>query len=98
MKGHRMARPGMSMATTTSPAPQQADRRETLVGRAWDAQEKLEGRLGNIGRGKYGRVIRMARKPTPEEYRKAATVSAAGLVLLGSIGFLIFFLMSFIPR
>ena len=88
----------MKMATATSPAPQQTERRETLVGRAWDAQDKLEGRLANLGRGKYGRVIRMARKPTPEEYRKAATVSAAGLVLLGAIGFVIFVLMSFIPR
>ena len=86
------------MATATSPAPPQTDRRETLVGKAWDAQEKLEGRLANLGRGKYGRVIRMARKPTPEEYRKAATVSAAGLVLLGAMGFVIFVLMSFIPR
>ena len=88
----------MNMATATSPAPQQTERRETLVGRAWDAQDKLEGRLANLGRGKYGRVIRMARKPTPEEYRKAATVSAAGLVLLGAMGFVIFVLMSFIPR
>ena len=86
------------MATATSPVPPQTERRESLVGRAWDAQEKLEGRLANLGRGKYGRVLRMARKPTPEEYRKAATVSAAGLAILGSLGFLIYYLMSFIPQ
>ncbi|HET6405692.1 MAG TPA: protein translocase SEC61 complex subunit gamma, partial [Candidatus Thermoplasmatota archaeon] len=65
---------------------------------AWDAQERLEGRLANIGKGKYGRVLRMARKPTPEEYRKAATVSAVGIAVLGALGFVIYYLMSFIPQ
>jgi protein transport protein SEC61 subunit gamma and related proteins len=81
----------------TAPTTQQQNR-ENLVGKAWDAQERLEGRLSNIGKGKYGRVLRMARKPTPEEYRKAATVSAIGLGVLGAMGFLIFYLMSFIYK
>ena len=85
------------MATAASPASQQTER-DSLVGRAWDAQDKLEGRLANLGRGKYGRVLRMARKPTPEEYRKAATVSGIGIGVLGAMGFLIYYLMSFIPQ
>ncbi len=84
----------MATATATTTKPES----DTLVGKAWDAQEKLEGRLANIGKGKYGRVIRMARKPTPEEYRKAAIVSAVGMGLLGAMGFLIYYLMSFIPH
>jgi len=83
------------MAATAPPAQQN---RDTIVAKAWDAQERLEGRLANIGRGKYGRVLRMARKPTPEEYRKAATVSAVGIAILGAIGFIIYYLMSFIPQ
>ena len=83
------------MAATAPPTQQN---RDTIVAKAWDAQERLEGRLSNIGRGKYGRVLRMARKPTPEEYRKAATISAIGLAVLGALGFLIFYLMSFIPQ
>lgn len=83
------------MAATAPPTQQN---RDTIVAKAWDAQERLEGRLANIGKGKYGRVLRMARKPTPEEYRKAATVSAIGIAVLGALGFLIFFLMSFIPQ
>lgn len=86
------------MATAAAPAPQQQNSRESIVGKAWDAQEKLEVRLSNLGRGKYGRVIRMARKPTPEEYRKAALVSAIGIAVLGTLGFLIYYLMSFIPQ
>lgn len=86
------------MATAASPAPQQQRSRDSIVGRAWDAQEKLEVRLSNLGRGKYGRVLRMARKPTPEEYRKNATVAAVGIGILGLIGFIIFYLMRFIPQ
>lgn len=81
--------------TTATSAPTQQDR-DSIVGKAWDAQERLEGRIANIGRGKYGRVIRMARKPTPEEYRKAALVSGAGMVLLGAMGFTIFILFHYI--
>lgn len=83
------------MAATAPPTQQN---RDTIVAKAWDAQERLEGRLSNIGKGKYGRVLRMARKPTPEEYRKAATVSAVGLAILGALGFIIYYLMSFIPQ
>ena len=82
----------------TAVPPTQHQQRDSLVGKAWDAQEKLEGRLANLGRGKYGRVLRMARKPTPEEYRKSATVAAVGLAVLGAIGFVIFYAMSFIPQ
>lgn len=85
------------MATAAPPTTQQPDR-DSLVAKAWDAQDRLESRLANIGRGKYGRVIRMARKPTPEEFRKASTISAIGILILGTLGFLIFYLMSFIPQ
>ncbi|MEA3199980.1 MAG: protein transport protein subunit gamma [Thermoplasmata archaeon] len=85
------------MMATAAPTTQKPES-ESFVGKAWDAQEKLEGRLATIGKGKYGRVIRMARKPTPEEYRKAAVVSAIGMGILGAMGFLIFYLMSFIPH
>lgn len=84
------------MAATAPQTTQQ--NRDTVVAKAWNAQERLEGRLANIGKGKYGRVIRMARKPTPEEYRKAATVSAVGIAVLGVMGFLIYYAMSFIPQ
>lgn len=82
----------------TAVPPTQHQQRDSLVGKAWDAQEKLEGRLANMGKGKYGRVLRMARKPTPEEFRKSSTIAAVGLAVLGALGFVIFYLMSFIPQ
>jgi protein transport protein SEC61 subunit gamma-like protein len=84
------------LAATASQTTQQD--RDTVVAKAWNAQERLENRLANIGKGKYGRVLRMSRKPTPEEYRKAAMVSAIGVAILGVMGFLIYYAMSFIPQ
>lgn len=69
-----------------------------IVDKAWDAQEKIEQRVSGIGKGKYGRVIRMARKPTPEEFRKVSLVSTIGILFLGAVGFLIFYGMESLTR
>jgi protein transport protein SEC61 subunit gamma-like protein len=39
---------------------------------------------------KYLRVLKLARTPTKEEFTKIATVAAAGVLLVGMIGFIIF--------
>ncbi|PKG33714.1 protein translocase SEC61 complex subunit gamma [Methanoregula sp.] len=39
---------------------------------------------------KYLRVLKLARTPTREEFTKIATVAAAGILLVGMIGFIIF--------
>jgi protein transport protein SEC61 subunit gamma and related proteins len=39
---------------------------------------------------KYLRVLKLARTPTREEFAKIATVAAAGVLLIGMIGFLIY--------
>ncbi len=36
------------------------------------------------------RVLKLARTPTREEFTKIATVAAAGVLLVGLIGFIIF--------
>ena len=41
---------------------------------------------------KYLRVLKLARTPTREEFTKIATVAAAGTLLVGMIGFIIFVL------
>ena len=38
---------------------------------------------------KYLRVLKLARTPTREEFTKIATVAAAGVLLVGLIGFII---------
>lgn len=39
---------------------------------------------------KYLRVLKLARTPTREEFTKIATVAAAGVLLIGLIGFVIY--------
>jgi len=39
---------------------------------------------------KYLRVLKLARTPTREEFTKIATVAAAGVLVVGMIGFIIF--------
>jgi len=39
---------------------------------------------------KYFRVLKLARTPTREEFPKIATVAAAGILLIGLIGFIIY--------
>ena len=39
---------------------------------------------------KYLRVLKLARTPTREEFTKIATVAAAGVLVVGMIGFVIF--------
>ena len=60
--------------------------------KAWDLQNRLEVRQKRIGKGKYGRVLKMARKPTDEEYSKTSKITGAGILLIGGLGFLIFLL------
>jgi protein transport protein SEC61 subunit gamma and related proteins len=39
---------------------------------------------------KYWRVLKLARTPTPDEFKKIALVAAAGILIVGMIGFLIY--------
>ncbi len=62
-----------------------------------DFQDKVESKFRNIGKGKYGRIIKMARTPTPEEYRKTITITGLGIIVLGAVGFFIMWLMTYVP-
>ncbi|MDH7518054.1 MAG: protein translocase SEC61 complex subunit gamma [Candidatus Thermoplasmatota archaeon] len=60
--------------------------------RAWDLQHRIEARQKRIGMGKYGRVLKMTRKPTSEEYSKTSMITGVGILVIGGIGFVIFLL------
>jgi protein transport protein SEC61 subunit gamma-like protein len=63
-----------------------------IIDKAWDLQYNIESRQKRIGKGKYGRVLKMARNPTNEEYAKTSKITAAGIMIIGGIGFLIYLL------
>jgi protein transport protein SEC61 subunit gamma and related proteins len=47
---------------------------------------------------KYLRVLKLARTPTREEFQKIALVAAAGIALVGLIGFIIYELFLLTPQ
>ena len=62
----------------------------SFMEKARDLQQNLEVKQKRVGKGKYGRVLKMARKPTNEEYSKTSKITGAGMLLIGGLGFLIF--------
>lgn len=76
--------------------PKSARQMAGFMDRAWDAQRRVEKKFGSIGKGKYARVLRMARKPEPAEYRQTANIVLVGVAVVGGIGFAIYLLMSWL--
>lgn len=65
-----------------------------LIDRAWELQHNLEAKQKGFGKGKYGRVLKMARKPTNEEYKKTSMITGVGILVIGGLGFLIFYIVT----
>jgi len=57
-------------------------------------QEWLEDKFSKIGKGKYARILKMARKPTTDEYIRIVEITGFGIFLIGIIGFIIYLIMS----
>ncbi|MCI4368972.1 MAG: protein translocase SEC61 complex subunit gamma [Thermoplasmata archaeon] len=61
-----------------------------FLDRAQRVQDRFDGRLKSVGHGKFGRILRMARKPTVEDYVKVLEVTWLGAVVIGAVGFSIY--------
>ncbi len=66
-----------------------------IMEKGWEVQRRVEERLKRVGKGKYGRILKMARKPTPDEYSKVLIITGLGLVAIGALGFFIYFVMRY---
>ena len=64
----------------------------SFINRVWKTQQKLEERFKRIGRGQYGRVLRLARKPTTDEFVKSSWVVGIGIAIVGFIGFVVYYI------
>ena len=63
-----------------------------------DRQDWIEAQFRKISRGSWARIIRMARKPTPQEFKQTSISCCIGLFVLGAIGFILLVLMdNFLP-
>ncbi|MFP4169561.1 MAG: protein translocase SEC61 complex subunit gamma [Methanomassiliicoccales archaeon] len=68
-----------------------------IVDKSWEVQKDIEDRAKRFGKGKYGRVLKMARKPSNDEYVRIIQITGLGLILIGGLGFLIYWLMNYLP-
>ena len=69
-----------------------------IIKKIYEKQDWIEDKVRGIGKGKYARVLKMAVKPTNEEYGKTLLVTGIGLALVGGSGFVIFLLWEYVPR
>ena len=46
----------------------------------------------------YTRILKLARKPTREEFLMIAKVAGAGILLIGAVGFLIYLVLTEMPQ
>ncbi|MCI0497715.1 MAG: protein translocase SEC61 complex subunit gamma [Thermoplasmata archaeon] len=66
--------------------------------RAVELQGEIEGMARRVGKGKYGRVLKMARRPTHDEFIRTSQITGLGVIIIGSIGFIIYLLWTEIPE
>jgi len=69
-----------------------------LLEKSVKVQKWFEDKVGSFGKGKYGRVLKMARKPDAAEFRKTVIITGIGMVLIGGLGFLIWMIWEYLPR
>ena len=68
-----------------------------IIKKSWNLQRKVEEKSKRIGKGKYGRVLKMARKPDREEFTKVIQITGIGIILVGALGFVIYLLWVHLP-
>ena len=68
-----------------------------IVEKSWEIQKGIEDRAKKLGKGRYGRVLKMARKPTNDEFVKTVMIVGLGLVLIGGLGFAIYLVVKYLP-
>ena len=56
-------------------------------------QDEIEGRVRGLQTGSYARILKMARKPSKQEFRQSVIVCGIGMFVLGAIGFVMLWLM-----
>lgn len=61
--------------------------------KAQKIQDDLETRFRGFGKGKYGRVLRMAHRPSWDEYKRIVMITGIGILIIGAVGFAIMWVM-----
>ncbi len=59
-----------------------------------EVEHTITDKVSRIGKGKYARILKMARKPTREEFGKSSIITGIGIIIIGAVGFIIYLLMN----
>lgn len=70
---------------------------QRIIDKSWELQRRIEEKFKHLGKGKYGRVIKMARKPDYDEYIRTIGITGAGILFVGGLGFAIYYLWNHFP-
>ena len=65
---------------------------------AYELQDEFESKARGFGKGKYGRILKMARTPSRDEYVKTLYITGLGIIIIGAVGFAIWWIMSILPN
>ncbi len=65
---------------------------------AYDYDDDIDTRSRGFGRGKYGRILKMAHTPSWDEYTRTLYITALGMILIGAVGFVIWWIMTALPE
>lgn len=69
------------------------DENQSFEERVQAVQDKIEGGFRRLGRHPWARILRMARKPSKQEFVQTTIICGIGMFVLGFIGFVILVLM-----
>ena len=61
------------------------------IAQSW--QDEIESRVKGLQTGSYARILKMAKKPSKQEFRQTVIVCGIGMFVLGAIGFVMLWLM-----
>jgi protein transport protein SEC61 subunit gamma-like protein len=62
------------------------------------AKEPVKTPMIPLKFSEYSRILRLTRKPTREEFLTIAKVAGAGILIIGVMGFIIYFFLTEIPK
>lgn len=60
-------------------------------------QDEFESKARGLGKGKYGKILKTAHTPSREEHKKTMYVTGLGIILIGAVGFAIWWIMTYLP-
>jgi protein transport protein SEC61 subunit gamma-like protein len=69
-----------------------------IMEQSWKGQRLVEGYLKGFGKGKFGRVLKMAKKPDGEDYKRSLQITSIGCIAMGALGFAIYYAWKYGPE